>query len=72
VTEQMLHDIEARAERAGVTRSAFLGRLLQAGLEAEQQKYDEFVAKIRHYRECSDPEEASRLGDEIGEMIFGR
>jgi hypothetical protein len=72
VTTEMLHEIEARAERAGVSRSAFLARLLTYGLEAEQQKRDQFFKKIRHYRECDDPSEVERLGNEIGEMIFGR
>jgi hypothetical protein len=39
VSAENLHLIEAQAERAGVSRSAFLARLLQLGLEAEQQRY---------------------------------
>jgi hypothetical protein len=27
---------------------------------------------LREYRECADPREAERLGDELGAMIFGR
>jgi metal-responsive CopG/Arc/MetJ family transcriptional regulator len=72
VTDEMLHEIDNRADRAGVSRSIFLARLLQLGLEAEQQKRDRFVQKIRQYRDCSDPSEAARLGNELGEMIFGR
>ena len=65
VTNEMLLEIESRAELAGVSRSAFLSRLLKYGLEAEQQKRD-------HYRDCDDPAEVERLGNEIGEMIFGQ
>jgi Zn-dependent peptidase ImmA (M78 family) len=72
VSAENLHLIEAQAERAGVSRSAFLARLLQLGLEAEQQRYEQFAKKIRQYRDCPDETEADRLGDEIGEMIFGR
>ena len=72
VTAEILRDIDKRAERSGVSRSALLSKLLQLGLEAEQKRYDEFVQKIRQYRECPDQTEADRLGDEIGEMIFGR
>jgi metal-responsive CopG/Arc/MetJ family transcriptional regulator len=71
LTSEMLEEIETRAERAGTSRSAFLTRLVKYGLEAEQQKRDHFEQKIRRYRECTDPAEAERLGNEIGEMIFG-
>jgi hypothetical protein len=72
VTNEMLEKIESRAARAGVSRSAFMTRLLQYGLEAEQKKRDQFVQKIRQYRDSADPAEIERLGDEIGEMIFGQ
>ena len=72
VTTEMLKEIDKRAERAGLSRSALLAKLLQMGLDAEQKRYEQFAQKIRQYRECPDQNEADRLGDEIGEMIFGR
>jgi metal-responsive CopG/Arc/MetJ family transcriptional regulator len=72
VTNEMLEEIEVRARRAGVSRSTFLTRLVRYGLEAEQQKRDHFAQKIRQYRECADPNEVERLGNEIGEMMFGQ
>ncbi len=72
IPHEMLQEIETRAQRAGVSRSTFLTRLLSYGLEAEQQKREHFTRKIRQYRECADPAEAERLGNEIGEMIFGQ
>ena len=72
VTDEMLKEIETRTQRAGVSRSTFLTRLLNYGLEAEQQKRDHSTQKIRQYRESTDPGEVERLGNEIGEMIFGR
>jgi metal-responsive CopG/Arc/MetJ family transcriptional regulator len=72
VTHEMLQEIETRAQRAGVSRSAFLARLVKYGLEVEQQKRDHFTQKIRQYRECADPTEIERLGNELGEMIFGQ
>ena len=71
VSSEVLQQIDARAERAGVSRSAFLARLLQYGLEAEEQKREQLMQKIRRYRDCADPAEAERLGNELGEMIFG-
>lgn len=72
VTNEMLEKIESRAKRAGVSRSNFMTRLLQYGIEAEQKKRDQFVQKIRQYRDSTDPAEVKLLGDEIGEMIFGQ
>jgi hypothetical protein len=72
LTNEMLHDIEMRADRAGLSRSAFLTRLVQYGLDAEQQKRELFTQRIRQHRESTDPAEVERLGNEIGEMIFGQ
>jgi hypothetical protein len=72
VTREMLDEIDSKANRSGMSRSAFLARILRCGLEAERQKRDDLARKIRQYRDCADPAEAARLGDELGEMIFGR
>lgn len=47
-------------------------QVLRAGLDAERDKKQRLQSMLQRYRECSDPEEARRLGDELGEMIFGR
>jgi hypothetical protein len=47
-------------------------QLLRAGLEAEQQNKQRLAEMLRRYRECTNPQEAERLGDELGAMIFGR
>jgi len=49
-----------------------MSRLLPYGLEAEQRKRQHLAQKIRQLRECADPKDAERLGNEPGEMIFGR
>jgi metal-responsive CopG/Arc/MetJ family transcriptional regulator len=72
VTPEVLKEIDIRARRLSVSRSSLLARLLQYGLEAEQQKRDQLAQKIRQLRDCVDPNEAERLGNELGEMIFGR
>ena len=72
VTDEVLREIYSRARRLSVSRSALLARLLQYGLEVEQQRRDQLAQKIRQLRDCTDPNEAERLGNELGEMIFGR
>jgi hypothetical protein len=64
--------ISARAEQNGISLNRAVVQLLRAGLEAEQQKKQRLEELLRRYRECGDPQEAQRLGDEVGAMIFGR
>jgi metal-responsive CopG/Arc/MetJ family transcriptional regulator len=71
VTQETLKEIDSRAHRLGVSRSVLLKRLLTWGLEAEQQKRDQLAQKVRQLRESTDPGEAERLGNELGQMIFG-
>jgi metal-responsive CopG/Arc/MetJ family transcriptional regulator len=70
VTPEVLQEIDSRARRLSVSRSTLMSRLLQYGLEAEQQKRDQLAQKVRQLRECADPNEAERLGDELGKMIW--
>jgi metal-responsive CopG/Arc/MetJ family transcriptional regulator len=72
VTDEVLREIDDHARRLSVSRSTLMSRLLQYGLEVEQQKRDQLAQKIRQLRECTDPNEAERLGNELGEMIFGQ
>ena len=72
VTPEVLQEIDSRARRLSVSRSTLMARLLQYGLEVEQQRRDQLAQKIRQLRECTDPIEAERLGNELGEMIFGQ
>jgi metal-responsive CopG/Arc/MetJ family transcriptional regulator len=72
VSDEMLQEIDNRAHRLGVSRSALMARLLGWGLEAEQQKRDDLAQRVRQLRETADPNEADRIGNELGELIFGR
>jgi hypothetical protein len=45
--------------------------LIESGIETEKQKQREFFALAERFREATDPEEAKRLGDEMGRMVFG-
>ena len=49
-----------------------LVELIENGIEAEKRKQDEFFELAERFRSTSDPEEAKRLGDELGRMVFGR
>ena len=49
------------AKTRKVSSSRMLVELIENGIEAEKQKQQEFT----------NPEEAKRLGDELGRMVFG-
>lgn len=45
--------------------------IIENGIEAEQCKQQEFFELAERFRNAPDPEEAKRLGDELGRMVFG-
>jgi len=65
-------EVSARAKETGLSMNRTILQLLRVGLEAERQKKQRLEEMLRRYRECADPKEAERLGDELGAMIFGR
>lgn len=65
-------EVSARANQNDISLNRAIVQLLRAGIGAEQQKKQQLLEMLRQYRECTDPEEVERLGDELGAMIFGR
>jgi hypothetical protein len=41
------------------------------GIRAEEKKRREFKKLAERFRTATDPEKAKRLGDKLGEMVFG-
>lgn len=72
LTSDLRSEISTRAKETGLSMNRTILQLLLAGLEAERQKKQRLEEMLRRYRECADPKEAERLGDELGAMIFGR
>jgi len=48
-----------------------LVELIENGLAAEKRREQEFFELAGKFRETSDPEEAKRLGDKLGRLVFG-
>jgi hypothetical protein len=48
-----------------------LVELIELGIEARKQKEKAFYDLAERFRAASDPEQARRLGDELGRMVFG-
>lgn len=59
----------ARARRLSANR--MLVELIEHGMAAEKAKQKQFHDLATRFRATTDPGEASRLGDELGRMIFG-
>ena len=48
-----------------------LVELIEDGMESHKRKQHAFFDLAERFRSTSDPEEAKRLGDELGRMVFG-
>jgi hypothetical protein len=46
--------------------------LVEEGLEAKQQKEKSFFEFAERFRAAADPKEVERLGEELGQMVFGK
>lgn len=71
LTPDLQTEISRKAEQAGISMNRAILQLLRAGIESERHKKQRLEEILRRYRECTDPKEAKRLGDELGAMIFG-
>jgi hypothetical protein len=60
----------AKARRLSANR--MLLELIENGMEAEKRKELEFFELAGRFRNASDPEEVRRLGEQMGQMVFGR
>jgi hypothetical protein len=60
----------AKARRLSANR--MLLELIENGMEAEKRKEQEFFELAERFRSATDPDEVKRLGDKMGEMVFGR
>ena len=59
----------AKTRRLSANR--LLVELIENGMEAEKRKQREFFDLAERFRSATDPEEARRLGDQMGRMVFG-
>ena len=58
----------ARSQRLSDNR--ILVELIELGIEARKQKEKEFFELAERFRAASDPEQAKRLGNELGRLVF--
>lgn len=63
--------VRTLAKARKLSSSRMLVELIESGIEAEKRKQQEFFELAEKFRETSDPEEAKKLGDKLGRMVFG-
>ena len=59
------------AKTRRVSSNRMLVELIENGIEAEKRKQQEFFELAERFRNTTDPEEAERLGNALGKMVFG-
>jgi hypothetical protein len=59
----------ARSQRLSDNR--ILVELIELGVEARKRKEKAFFELAQRFRAASDPEQAKRLGEELGRLVFG-
>ena len=63
--------VRAMAKRRRLSASRMLVELLEEGIESRKAKQEAFFELAERFRQAEDPDEAARLGDELGKMVFG-
>jgi hypothetical protein len=59
------------AKTRRLSSNRMLVELIENGIEAEKRKQQEFFELAERFRKATDPQEAKRLGDALGRMVFG-
>lgn len=63
--------VRTLAKTRRLSSNRMLVELIENGIEAEKRKQQEFFELAERFRNAADQEEAKRLGDELGRMVFG-
>jgi hypothetical protein len=63
--------VERMAKSQRLSDNRVLVELIELGIEARKQKEKAFFELAERFRAATDPEQAKRLGDELGCLVFG-
>jgi hypothetical protein len=63
--------VRSMAKTRRLSANRLLVELIEDGMEAQKRKHQEFFDLAERFRAATDREEAKRLGDELGRMVFG-
>jgi predicted DNA-binding protein len=68
---KLAKQVGSLAKTRKLSKNRMLLELIEHGIDAEKQRQLQFFALAERFRNEKDPEEANRLGDELGRMVFG-
>jgi hypothetical protein len=63
--------VDCLAKSRRLSDNRVLVELIEWGIEARKQKEKVFFELAERFRATDDPEQAKRLGDELGRLVFG-
>jgi hypothetical protein len=63
--------IRSLAKSRKLSANRILVELIEDGLEAQKRRQEQFRELAERFRSADDPDEAKRLGDELGRTVFG-
>lgn len=63
--------VDHMAKTQRLSDNRVLVELIELGIEARKQKEKAFFDLAERFRAARDPEQAKRLGDELGRLVFG-
>ena len=64
--------IRSMAKLRRLSANRMLVELVEEGIEAQKQKEKAFFELADRFRAAADPKEVERLGEQLGQMVFGR
>jgi len=68
---QVAKQVDSIAKRRRLSDNRVLVELIELGIEARERKERAFFELAERFRASQDPEEVKRLGDELGQFVFG-
>jgi len=63
--------VRSMAKTRRLSANRMLVEIIEEGMNAHARKQQHFFEVAERFRRATDEEEAKRLGDELGRMVFG-
>ena len=68
---QVAKRVDSMAKRRRLSDNRVLLELIEEGMEARERREKEFFNLAERFRQSKDPEEVKRLGNQLGNFVFG-
>jgi metal-responsive CopG/Arc/MetJ family transcriptional regulator len=69
---EVAKQVDRIAQRRRLSENRVLLELIEEGIAAAKEKEKQFFELAQRFRTAQEPEEISRLGDEMGRFVFGK